>query len=292
MRKSNEKTKQEIVSLNSIKPRNFVIDNTKVMNEIADDLIGNPTQLDVGRSGKEILIIVESYFDRALADKNYTNFDRCVYNGIATLWEAGNEYFTPEMVWRAITGDTKNTKPAPQLVGAITKSIEKQRKTHIELDYTAQAQAYKKEVEEFTVEGPMIAADRITVKVSGIKKRGYRFLRSPLLYDYSKLFNQVISVPIKLLQTSDELRSTEDVIVIREYLICQIEMMKHPKTKRNNHIRYDGIYELLGVTEDAFCDYPKKIFKVRKYTKNILDVWVEQKYIKSGRNIVGIEIKY
>ena len=92
---------------------------------------------------------------------------------------------------------------------------------------------------------------------------------------------QIISVPIKLLQTREAVRSTEEVIVIRGYLLRAIEGMRSPAFKRNNKITFEGIYKELHMKKLDKKAFKEKSFKVRSHVNAILDEWVEQGYIKA-----------
>lgn len=296
--------KNEIVLVESIKPDNYLIDNTKLVKELMDDGIGALLEVEVGKkNNKKIYIIVESWFDEVLSDKNFTSFDKCVYNSATTLWVAGNEIITPEMIWRTMIGDSENLKPAPQILGSITKSINKLRKIDVEVDFTEQAKLYGKMPEgseKLSLEGSIIVADIINVYVSGRKKRAYKFYRAPLFYNYSKLFGQIITIPRELLQTKDKVKNTKEVIIMKEYLAQQLSIMAHPQTKssfkRNDKVRYDTIYKYIGISESTHANYNKKTNKIRNQIKSILDSWIEMGYVASyeeyreGKFVAGIKI--
>jgi hypothetical protein len=68
----------------------------------------------------------------------------------------------------------------------------------------------------------------ITLYEAGGKEvEAYKLMRSPILYEYAQISGQIISGPINLLSTKDTVYSTEDVIIIRGYLLRQTEWMKH-----------------------------------------------------------------
>jgi hypothetical protein len=157
---------------------------------------------------------------------------------------------------------------------------------------------YNKKIEKTTYEGQLLAADKITVKINGEEREGYKLLRKPILYEYAQISGQIINVPIKLLQTKDAVRSTDEVIVIRGYLLRQIEWLKNTKTFLNDNLTYQLIYEELGVSRITLDEkaYENKTRLVRNHVKAILGEWKKEEYIKNyeeykeGNRLAGIKI--
>ena len=195
---------------------------------------------------------------------------------------------------------TETEYVSPQAVEAVTESLDKSRRTtlKIKIDYTEEARAYNKDIDKTLKEGYLLACEKITVTTGGQTKEAYKLLGKPILYEYSQISGQIINVPIKLLQTKEAVRSTEDVIVIRGYLLRQIEYMKSSASKRNNHISYEGIYSELGITEENYnaAMYKKKTHTIRQHVTALLSEWIRLNYLKSyseykeGKTIKGVEI--
>ena len=290
--------------LKSIIPQKHIKPNNKLANEITKDFINEgEMSLNVGRRGSKREISTKamlSYQDEKISLSGriaFTPYDREVHDGVVTLYEAGNEVITPEMVYRAMNGMTETEKISPQAVETVTESLDKSRRTTLKINFTEEARAYKKAVKA-TYEGYLLACDKITVTTGGQTKEAYKLLRKPILYEYSQVSGQIINVPIKLLQTKEAVRSTEEVIVIRGYLLRQIEYMKSSASKRNNHISYEGIYSELNITEENYnaAMYKKKTHTIRQHVTALLSEWVRLDYLKSyseykeGKTIKGVAI--
>jgi len=300
-----KRLKSEIIqALNSIIPQKHIKPNNKLSNEITKDFINEgEISLNVSRRGSKREINTKamlSYEDKNISLSGrtaFTPYDREVHDGVVTLYEAGNEIVTPEMVYRAMNGMTETEYISPQAIGAVTKSLDKSRRTTLTIDFTEEARAYKKNVKA-TYEGYLLACDKITVKTGGQVKEAYKLLRKPILYEYSQVSGQIINVPIKLLQTKEAVRSTDEVIVLRGYLLRQIEYMKSPKSERSNNIAFDGIYEELDINENNYnaTEYKKKTYIIRQHVAALLSEWVRHNYIKNyceykeGKSIKGITI--
>lgn len=297
-----EGKKEGLIKLNSIVPSTYIIPNTKLNNyltQIVDYTGLGPVELQVNKKGVLTKVGID-YDDKNInLPKNFTAYDRTVLNASISLYEAGNECFTPDMVYRCMNGLTDKEKPSPQQKGAITKSIDKARRLFCTIDYTEEAKDRNKDVDRCYIEDNILNAKKIVIEAGGNEVDGYKFNTKPVLYQYAQVSGQLISIPVKILNTKSATRSTDDVIVIREYLIRRIEVMKHSKNKHSNKILYKSVYEEIGldlsIRNQALAD---KTTKVRNAVKKILEYWQNEKYIKKfqeykkGKTFEGIEIFY
>ena len=294
--------KEEIELLNSIIPQNYIIPNNKLINKMVKGVVpyNEEFKLRINKEAakKKILTKVSlNYDDENIQiydkDKRFTPYDRTVHNAVCSLFEAGNTNFTPDQVYRAMNGLDDQQYVSPQSVGAITRSLDKQRRIYAKVDYTNEAKAYRKDVRSCIVEDHILSAKKITLEAGGHKVTGYKLNNKPILYEYAQLTGQVLTVPSKLLNTKDVIRSTEDVIIIREYLIRRIEVMKKNKDQ-SNRILLERVYEELNEPEPT----KETSRKVRNIIDALLKKYVTEKYIKDykyfkeGRAFKGIEIFY
>ena len=300
---------RELERLISILPIQYVMPDTRLSEEITKDKLDAGEFLMVVSEPKrksDKPVVTKAIFtfggDTALISgrQKYTPYDRAVYSGIISLYDADNTIFTPAMVYRAMNGLSESEYVNPGTLEKVTKSIEKSRKSILTIDYTEEARPYMTEPSHdfsTTYEGNLLTADKITVRNNGVEQTAYKILRKPILYEYAQTVNQVISVPIKLLQTKGSIRSTEDVIVLREYLLRRIENYKRRHKAGSFSIAYADIYELFGISEDAYKNVKDKCKKIRSHTETILGEWVKQAYIASfesrregSRAIATVEI--
>jgi len=247
---------------------------------------------------KEILTKVSLNYDDEniqIYDKNkrFTPYDRTVHNAVCSLFEAGNTNFTPDQVYRAMNGLDDQQYVSPQAVGAITRSLDKQRRIYAKVDYTNEAKAYRKDVNSCIVEDYILSAKKITLEAGGQRVTGYKLNSKPILYQYAQVSGQVLTVPSKLLNTKDVIKSTPEVIIIREYLIRRIEVMKKNKDQ-SNRILLDSVYEEIDQPEPT----KEKAKKVRDTIEKLLSKFILEKYIKGfefykeGRTFKGVKIFY
>ncbi|RXM73650.1 hypothetical protein DP144_13865 [Clostridium tetani] len=298
-RKKEHLKNQDIITLKSIVPNNYTIPNNKLSNEIPKDLLGiGEVALTVCKGKKEVLTTVSVDYDSEgiqiyNKSERFTPYDRVVHNAVCSLYEAGNTEFTALMVYRCMNGLVNNEKVSPQAVGAVTKSLDKVSRIRCKIDWTAEAQARGVNIDNGLLEGNILATKKITVTTSGKTIEAYQLLDKPILYTYAQTTKQVITIPIKLLQTKEKLRSTDEVIVIREYLIRRIEVIKN-SNKHSNKILYDSIFKEMGLINPT----KQKKEKVRKAVKEILNYWINENYItkfeeyKEGRTFKGLNLFY
>ena len=293
-----------IEALVSIVPKRHIKPNNKLANEITRNFINEGQQeLLVSREKSKLEIVTRAmltYTDEKISlsgRPRFTSYDREVHDGVVTLYEAGNRVITPSMVYRAMNGMADSEKISPQAVGAVTRSLDKSRRIMVYIDFSQEARAYNNNCKA-TYEGYLLACDKVTVTTSGKTQEAYKLLRKPIIYEYSQVSKQIINIPISLLQTRGAVRGTEEVIVIRGYLLRQIMGMKSKTFARSNKITFAGIYEELDITTDEYSEamYKKKTHATRRHVEALLTEWKEQGFIESfdiykeGRLYKGVVI--
>ena len=299
----------DVLTLNPSKVLNYLIPNTKVANQLTT---GNL----YGKDGKEVDIVVsnKSSGTKEVTTKVILSFegkgltlngryelnayDRIVHNTLVSMKKAGNKTFTPAMVYRTMNGLTEREFVRSEALAKVTESIDRLSVTRATIDFADEAKMYHKDVKKAQLHAFLIEVRKVEIKTSKENVDGYEFIsdKDPILYMHAQISGQIYSVPSNLLQTKDRVRGTEDVIIIREYLIRQIEWIKSEKTNRNENITYQGIYEEVEITSlqaQAFKDKSKAMIE---NTKKILEVFKGHGYIKSfeeykdGKTIRGIKV--
>jgi len=287
----------------SIIPQSHITINNKLANTLTRDIINKGAiDLTVSRSNRRQEIITSVMVSYEGDNSNtgelvrFTSYDREIHDAIVSLFVVGNNLFTTEMVYRAMNGLNKSEKVSGVALNSIKQSVEKSRNLRLNLDFTQEAGAYKKDCKT-TYTGYLLECDKVTITTGGQIKEAYQLLQNPILYDYAQVSGQILSIPIILLQTKRFVRNTSDVIVLRGYLLRQIEWIKSPKSKRkNNNISYEKLFLELDIFTDSFSNYNEKTRKVREHVEKILNGWVDCGYIKgyerykSGKTIKGVSI--
>ncbi|MBZ9624392.1 hypothetical protein G9F71_016185 [Clostridium sp. FP2] len=292
--------------LKSIVPNKFIIPNNKLCNQITKNIVGiGEIDLTVSSKGckKEVITTVKLNYgseEIQIYNKTYkfTAYDRVVHNAVCSLYQSENNEFTAAMCYRSMNGLKNNEKVSPQAVSLVTKSLDKLSRIRCKIDWTQEARSRAINIQNAIVEGNILATIKIIVTTGGKMTEAYKLLDKPILYRYAQETKQVITIPIALLQTKQFIKNTEDVIVIREYLIRRIETLKN-NNKQSNKILYISIFIELGlkisIKDQAFADKTKK---VRRSVREIISCWKKQNYIKDfaeykeGKTYKGIAIFY
>jgi len=293
--------------LRSIVPQTHIKPNNKLANTLTKNLIdGEGTDLKVNdKKAKnqvitKVMLNYENKNVQLISPVKFTAYDREVYDGVTTLYEAGNSIVSPVMVYRAMNGLTETEPVSDKAIDEVRKSIDKSRFIRTVIDYTDEAKFYNHEIKKTLYEGYLLAANKVMVEAGGKEIEAYKLLDKPILYEYAQISGQILSVPINLLNTRDTVNSTEDVIITRGYILRQIEWMKHEKSNRSTNITYQGVYEELEIFKDNLDEkaYKEKTFKIRSHVKSILESWRAQNYIgnfeeyKDGRQIKGVKLYF
>ena len=141
--------------------------------------------------------------------------------------------------------------------------------------------------------------DKLEVVAGGQKVAAYKVIKTPILYDYSRLTGQVLTVPAALLDIRDKtgakVANTDRRIAIKGYLMRRISIMQGKTgNEKSRHIKYDTVY-----TE--VCDGKELTRRdqqlIREYIAAVLDDWTRNSFIKGytetqeGRKKTGVEIK-
>lgn len=292
---------KDVQELRSIIPKDVFITNSRVANELRHMTPNEEIRLTVGRKGSQLVEITSTINftnnkNIQLSDNaSITAYDKIVHDAVCSLYAAGNETFTPEMVYRAMNGMVESEFVSPKSIKMIVDSLEKMRLTDISIDYTEQIKMTSPDdpFDLARVSGAMLMLQKVTVSTGGVTKLAYRLASSPVIYEYSKQLNQIIPIPLQLLNTKETTRSTDTVIIIRQYILQRVELMKNKRNNMNSRvISYDSIYELLDAPDDR-----KLRATIRSQTERLLDNYVNIRYIDGydiqhrGRMITGVLIR-
>lgn len=305
---SQHSLKLETEFLDTFKPETFYIPNSKVANSLTKPQVTFEIgDFDVEISKKQdVSVQVTLSFDDKniqIIERNGNRliaFDRSVLDAVCSRFQAGNNTFTPDQIHRTINGLTEGEFVSNESRMRIVKSIDKMRFLEVKIDYTDEAiKMYKKashqnnEPKKYIMSGYLLPANKAELTTSIGNVQGYRVLEKPIIYAYSQHNNQIISVPIELLNGKGYLNNTPEVIVTRQYLIRRIAVMK-TDSKQSNRILLEKVYLELDLENPT----KEKAKKIRGSIEKILTKFKDEKFIKGfefckkGRSFHGVDIWY
>lgn len=245
-------------------------------------------------TGKKIYALVTLSFDKlpeGFKDLIGDRFVRAVHDTVTSLINEGNMYISLQQIAAAMGGySQKRRRATEEFLKEIERAMQVLR-AYIKIDATNEQKGYKFSTFEF--DGSLIPYDKIVVaNIDGQKVKAYRIFRESVLYSYASQKKQVITVPMFMLELPDKINMTRDNIILRNYLLEQIETMKIGAIGRV--MLFDTIYQVLGMEEKSRTE--KK--RIRETVKAFLNNWADLKFIKGynlvieGRTIRGVSIKF
>lgn len=305
-----------------------IIPNNKLTNHMSSQVekpgsFKLPVSAAVKRSTPMKVICSLAHEDENLkisGRRPFTEYDRNVYNALVSLYVCGDKshIVTPQTVYRAMVGMSDTEDPSRQQIRAITESLDKMRFTRTVINCTdeikhRQATLGRKFAGMGMIDTYLLNAMVVHVEAGGQTVRAYRINSTPVLYQYSILLNEVLTVPSALLDikevdqnggvTDDRVSNTEGCIQIKGYLLRRIEGMKGKNRLKSKVISLDGydkdgvhhkgLYEIAGLAGDASRKTQKS---VRDYAEQVLGYRKAEGYINgysfvtTKRTITGIQI--
>lgn len=307
---TSEQVRAALPQLASIIPQKHLIPNNKLANSLTKDIIGaGLIELDVGRKKDDILtrciLSYEGDNVKLTSRRSFTEYDRQVADAVTSLYEYGDKshIITAATVYRAMVHATETETPSPQQIEAVTQSLDKLRFVRVQIDCTEELMRRKidlngSQITAGKIDTYLLTLDKMEVIAGGQKVVAYKVIKTPILYEYSRLTGQVITVPAALLDIRDKtgakIPNTERRIAIKGYLMRRISIMKGQNSKNQScHILYDSLYNEVCSTEPT----QKEKRLIRDYIPCVLEYWKSEKFIKDyeelthGKKKIGIEIK-
>lgn len=299
-------TMEQILQRTAFSPiKNFIMPRNKLHNKLLllplQILDGVPTndQYTLLMQGKKGAHQVTSYVALRYVGEapgrggklKLNAYDVQLYDAITSLYihskkERPNApvMITLQNIWACMNGG-KGRATQSQLE-RLAKSWDRFTNTKIYLDASDEIRSYgiKTPEAELFIDGyedMLIAApSAIHFRTErGAKVKGYIIEHEPILYRYSALRGELLTIPIELLDTSDKVSNTEDVIAFRSYIIRNIALMR--QGDRDNHfMRLETIYKETGI------EPPADRIKGKSYADPQREIRKQSK--KDRDNIAGI----
>jgi len=304
----------ERIRLSSKIPHKHVMPNNKLTNTLttntlADSIIdAGSYELEViGKGTKAITAVCILTYEgdnvKLSGRQPFMEYDRNVYNAVTSLYVYGDKshIVTPATVYRAMVNMTETETPSEQQIEAVTRSLDKMRFIRARVDCTAELTKRGKSIdgEQITrgkIDTYLLAAEAVSVEAGGKTVRAYRIIKTPILYEYSSLVKQVLTIPAGLLDikvNGQRVRNTEQRIAIKGYLMRRIEGMKGKNALTSDTISFES-YEKdgehhAGIYERADAANASRAVKqrIRDYAEDVLRYWIDEGYISGYELIKG-----
>lgn len=266
---------------------------TKASKRIFDSSIAlselKQREIDITPNNKGGLTSFSVYVDMTAPElngtENVTEYDKSVHNMAVSIGRVNKHgFFTArELATALIHGDNpNNNRVSAQQIGAVTKSIEKQRHIDITIDWTEHIKLNTgntpKDASNFKVKDYMLPVREYTATIGGKTLHGYQFIDpvklSPL-YQYATSVGQIGQHPVKMLNVPINL--DQQKLVIRDFLLEEIAHIKK-RESWNKTISVDKLLEVAGENIQTINRIKKK--RLLDAVEEMLNYWKKEAYIK------------
>ena len=307
-----EEVVKELVSVKTAVLREILIDLNKISQKAFSPEVNlalyddEPMKIAMERrnTGKQINTFVSMNFDfgkmteeglRVIGTEKLAPFDKIVLDAINSLYiEGHNEYISTQMVFNVITGDSER-RITPNYAEEINNSFIKLLFTRIVIKADEEAIMYPA-LKDFSYHDTIVPGKMVKAKLNGTEVACIKVRATPALYLYASKKKQISKVDIKLigLPFAKETKESKEDVTLLHYLLKRVVALR----SISHHISYDTLYSELGYSNAS----PKKKFKIRQRTKEILESWkgsffgdveiIDYKELKDGQVPKSIVIKF
>lgn len=231
------------------------------------------------KAGKEINVFLEIDFSEIennpafKISKPLNMYDKRIYNIICSLWKAGNHCITLAQIYREL--ERKTGMPAKSQAEKIRESSEKMAKIVIEIDNYEEAAVYRGYPHFQSGRINLLPSESITdrsIEINGqILDYCLYLYREPPLLTYAEAHKQITALTPEQATLPDGLSTTEDNLILDDYLKYRIARHKAYGTK----ILYKTIYETCKI------DNKLKRSRATKKIRKLLTHYKQTGMIKS-----------
>ena len=280
----------------SATPQTYYMSNSKLANSLSKHNANEEYKLNLTKTRKKAILTACLKPEIIGSSKPITEFDLAVLDGISTqiieLQKREQPFeMTLATIARAMTHENKDIKFDNELLKSIENSVEKMRTTLI----YAQGETITddNQIQHITIDDMLLSFKGITIRTGDKIVKGYHFYRFPIIYSYSHLTGQVLTVPPELL--SIPIPKNERNIALQRYLRQQIFAMKHNRALSREMLfntifkSTDILQEGIELTKDQLYDRRNLVLSILKEYKNEKFIF-DYQIIKSGRLIRGVKI--
>lgn len=251
---------------------------------------GIELQLKTYKKRKRDIYITAGIMSSVQIDGQITPYDLAVMDSIYTLFVDGLKVLPIEKIIRTLSGNMYQDITYSKRRSVI-KSIEKMIRLRITIDCTDEMIAREEEwSSDLMREQYLLPLNTIKAKDSN-EILAYEIEQEPALYKYAGKIGQIIDVRLDIMELRGSLSDTDEVVVIKRYLIMRIERMKNKRNKiisrkisyqwwDKNKKEFKGLLADLGYNPAAFSNWRKKKARIHHIISELLTEYVSVGYIK------------
>lgn len=281
-----ESDKTSVPNISYKKPNTVTMPTPKPVEEIFDGIdlsvkkniiVSSNTSDEKYVVPTKVVVIPESEDNVVNMNRRLTPFDRSVFNGICSIYKAGNDAFTLKQVYHAMGG---KGNPRPETLERIRFSITKMRATFVSVDWSEHLRMRGILISEkitMKTDSAMISVEGIQLKVGGKQVFGYKFLSELPLLKYADSVDQICTINREMLDVS--LVKTDENIILIQYLARWLNYNKTKNAGKKVTLSYSHIFTKIGLEIEKTERHKRR--RIIDSIKKIMAEWAEDKYIES-----------
>ena len=260
----------EIVRVKKLKDTILALDklNLKIWS-LPEEAVGIEFEVLTGHKGHkknatEVTVLCSLNFAEIEKSVDITRkldyFDQGVYQGVSSLFEAGNTTMSLTQIYRAM-GNV--SRPNKANLDAIDRSLTKMGFARISINNSAEQQAKFNYPAYITCDAPLLSFVRKRVIINGkVAEGAIALIQEPPLLTFAKGRKQITRYPIKVLQAP--MSKTAENEKISRYLLTRIAHAKNGSLSKT--ILYSAIEEEAEITTAKQRQrLPEKVEKFLSY---------------------------
>ena len=218
-------------------------------------------------------------------NKRITPFMLEIATHLMTIKAAGNDWTSSKILFRQMNGGADKT-PTKEFCESLYQALSVLACTRIKIDARKEVKAGNNDKEFY--QGALLAnsirgREIVTINGSVIDDAIHILEQSPL-FEYARIKGQITPIPSGMYDTPS-VNSTQENIVIKGYLIRLFADMINIHSPVKPIIRYDSLYEYLGVDESKKAQIRTIKARIRKTVRGILSDWVNGRFIKGFQEL-------
>ena len=213
-----------------------------------------------------------------------SEYDGAVHDAIVSLYLAGNECMSLNMIYGIITGKkSSDIRLSETQEKQLVTSIYKLSNTWVHIDNSDEVTVYNENIKDESKKIKLIIQksrcinfDEIEIHLNcGQKIEGIRLLNEPILYEYANNIHQIQSDPLNIMKTP--ILKTEENITIQRYLYRQVNRIRSKgKASEQNRILHDTLFKDIKLTREYIpvaSTYRSKKKRTIETIQKILNYW-------------------
>lgn len=242
---------------------------------ILDDVVLTPTDLEESISSRRKQPVETiSVSDELDAIRSLTEGHRAVLDAVLSQLAAGNSIITSGMIYRTMSGKSSDAFIHQSSIQMVDKYMQDLMYTPMRINMPITTS--DGEAAGGILDGPILPAERITIKMSGAKCTAYQISTLPIVFRYARALQSISVSPIALRNIPDMSYTARNINILN-ILHRKVAPLLYPPTGRYVRpqplvIEYQPLFDTVIDKNSAQMAVMRR--RVRTVVASILNTWV------------------